>query len=111
MGGRIASHIVAGGVNATGLVFLSYPLHPPGQPERLRTKHLPKISVPMLFIQGSRDAFARSDLLDSTLETLPRATLYVVEGADHGLKAKGRTPDDLTAEIADVVVRWIDSVQ
>lgn len=107
MGGRIASHIVAGGVKAAGLVFLSYPLHPPGQPERLRTRHLPKITVPMLFIQGSRDAFARPDLLEDTLKRLPHATLHVIEGADHGLKVKGHTPEDVTMEIADAVAAWI----
>lgn len=107
MGGRIASHIVASGVDASGLVFLSYPLHPPGQPQRLRTRHLPKITVPMLFIQGSRDSFARPDLLEDTLKKLPRATLHEIEGADHGLKVKSRAPEDVTQEIADVVAGWI----
>ncbi len=110
MGGRIASHIVADGVQTDGLVFLSYPLHPPGQPERLRTRHLPKITVPMLFIQGSRDAFARPDLLEETLKKLPRATLHVVDGANHGLKVKARPEDDVIAEIAGVVVPWISSI-
>jgi 5-methyltetrahydropteroyltriglutamate--homocysteine methyltransferase len=61
MGGRIASHVVAGGFPAAGLLFLGYPLHPPGQPDRLRDAHLGKIPVPMLFLQGSRDAFAGRD--------------------------------------------------
>jgi len=108
MGGRIASHIVAKGTVADGLVFLSYPLHPPGKPERLRTRHLPKIAVPMLFIQGSRDAFARPDLLESTLAGLSGATLHVIEGADHGLKVKGRTTEEVTNEIADIVAAWIE---
>ena len=108
MGGRIASHIVAKGTVADGLVFLSYPLHPPGQPQRLRTRHLPKIAVPMLFIQGSRDAFARPDLLQSTLAGLPGATLHVVEGADHSLKVKGLTTEEVTNEIADIVAAWIE---
>lgn len=107
MGGRIASHIVAKGAAADGLVFLSYPLHPPGQPERLRTRHLPKITVPMLFVQGSKDTFARPDLLQAALATLPRATLHVVDGADHGLKVKGRTSDSVTQEVADIVAAWI----
>lgn len=107
MGGRIASHIVADGADAAGLVFLSYPLHPPGQPQRLRTRHLPRITVPMLFVQGSRDGFARPDLLQATLQTLPTATLHVVEGADHGLKVRGRAPQDVTEEVADVVAAWI----
>ncbi len=110
MGGRIASHIVADGVEATGLVFLSYPLHPPGQPKRLRTRHLQKITVPMLFIQGSRDAFAQPDLLRNTLADLPKATLHVVDGADHGLKVKARPEDDVIAEIAGVISTWISAV-
>jgi len=107
MGGRIASHIVAKGTVADGLVFLSYPLHPPGQPQRLRTRHLPKIAVPMLFIQGSRDAFARPDLLQSTLAGLPGTMLHVIDGADHGLKVKGRTAEEVTNEIADTIAAWV----
>ena len=107
MGGRIASHIVASGVEAAGLVFLSYPLHPPGQPQRLRTRHLPRITIPMLFVQGSRDAFAQPDLLRKSLADLPKATLHVVEGANHGLKVKARSEDDVTAEIAAVISAWI----
>ncbi len=110
MGGRIASHIVAGGFPAAGLVFLSYPLHPPGQPDRLRDKHLGKITAPMLFIQGSRDAFARPDLLQKTLNTLRTATLHVVEGADHGLNVRGRTPEDITAELAGTTLDWMQTL-
>ncbi len=107
MGGRIASHVVADGFPSAGLLFLSYPLHPPGQPERLRTSHLQKIRVPMLFLQGSRDAFARSDLLRQTVADLPSATLHVVEGADHGLKVKGRAPEDVTHELVEAAVAWM----
>ncbi len=107
MGGRIASHIVAEGFPAAGLVFLSYPLHPPAQPDRLRDKHLGKITVPMLFIQGSRDAFARPDLLQKTLRTLKTATLHVVEGADHSLRVRGRGAEDVVAEIVAVAIDWI----
>ena len=60
MGGRIGSHIVAQGFPVDGLIFLAYPLHPPGKPERIRDEHLKTITVPMLFLQGSRDPFARS---------------------------------------------------
>lgn len=109
MGGRIASHVVAEGLHAQGLVFLSYPLHPPGKPERIRDAHLGAISAPMLFVQGSRDAFARPDLLAATMGRLPRANLHKVEGADHGLKVPGRDPTDVTKEIADIVATWIHS--
>lgn len=107
MGGRIASHVVAGGFPAAGLVFLSYPLHPPGQPERLRDAHLGKISVPMLFLQGSRDAFAQPDLLARTIRTLPTATLHTIEGGDHSLTVRERTADDIVEELADATVDWI----
>jgi predicted alpha/beta-hydrolase family hydrolase len=107
MGGRIASHVAAGGLPVAGLVLLSYPLHPPGRPERLRDKHLGKIAAPMLFVQGSRDPFAQPDLLRKTLETLPTATLHVVEGADHGLAVRGRPSEDVLAELADVTLDWI----
>ncbi len=77
MGGRIASQVVATGAPADALVFLAYPLHPPGQPDRLRDRHLPDITVPMLFVQGTRDAFARPDLLDAVIARLgSRARLH-----------------------------------
>ena len=107
MGGRIASHIVADGFPATGLVFQSYPLHPPGKTERLRNEHLSRIGVPMLFISGTRDAFASGDLLDQTVKELPTATIHRLEGADHGLKVKGRTQKDVLAEVVAVIAGWI----
>ena len=64
MGGRIASQVVAAdpdGLGAAGLVFLGYPLHPPGRPEKMRSAHLPSIAAPMLFVQGSRDTFGTPD--------------------------------------------------
>ena len=109
MGGRIASHIVAAGYAAAGLVFLSYPLHPPGKPEQLRDAHLPEIAVPMLFIQGSRDNFAQPDLLAATIRRLPTATLHVVDGGDHGLTVRGRKADDVNREIVDLTVSWLKS--
>src|SRR5512140_3016131 len=103
LGGRIASQVVAAGEPADGLVFLAYPLHPPGQPERLRDAHLPRIEAPMLFVQGTRDAFARPDLLRRTIETLgPRAELVSVEAADHSfrvLKSSGRSAAEVLAQV------------
>ncbi|MDP3703681.1 MAG: dienelactone hydrolase [Candidatus Omnitrophota bacterium] len=107
MGGRIASHLLADGFTAQGLVFLSYPLHPPGQPQRLRAAHLKGISVPMLFLQGSQDAFARMNLLRETVDELPTATLHVLDGADHGLRIKGRPEEEVIAELVDVTLAWI----
>jgi predicted alpha/beta-hydrolase family hydrolase len=109
MGGRIASHVVASGGAAAGLVFLSYPLHPPGRPDRLRAAHLPKIDVPMLFLHGTRDAFADPALLRHVLDGLPAATLHDVEGADHGLMVRGRPAAEVIGELVDVTVRWIEA--
>ena len=95
LGGRIASMCVADGMPATALVFLGYPLHPPGKPERLRADHLERISVPMLFLQGTRDPFARTELLEGVLERLgDRATLVPVEGGDHSFRVRGQKADD-----------------
>jgi len=73
----------------------------------LRDAHLPKITVPMLFIQGSRDSFAQPDLLTATIRRLPTATLHIVEGGDHGLTVRGRKADEVTREIVDVTVKWM----
>ena len=73
MGGRIASQVVAAGEPADGLVFLGYPLHPPGQFEKRREAHLPGIAAPQLFVQGTRDAFAREDLLLALMDRLVAA--------------------------------------
>jgi predicted alpha/beta-hydrolase family hydrolase len=87
MGGRMASQAVAKGLKCDGLAFLAYPLHPPGQEARLRDAHLGAIDAPMLFLQGTRDAFARLDLLQATLARLgPLAELALFEEADHSFK-------------------------
>ena len=112
MGGRIASQVVAAGEPAAGLVFLGYPLHPPGQPERRREAHLPKIEAPMLFVQGTRDAFARPDLLEALLVRLGgRAERHDVAAADHSFgvpKRSGRTPPDVEDEVVRSVLGWLD---
>ncbi|HXF71636.1 MAG TPA: alpha/beta family hydrolase [Actinomycetota bacterium] len=95
LGGRIASMCVAEGMAAAGLVFLGYPLHPPGRPERLRDEHLDGIRVPMLFLQGTRDPFARPELLAAVLERLGgRASHVAVEGGDHSFRVRGVRADD-----------------
>jgi hypothetical protein len=106
-GGRIASHIVADGYEADGLVFMSYPLHPPGRFEQLRDEHLRNVGVPMLFVQGTRDTFARADLLASTLTSLPNATHVAIENADHGLKVPKRPRADVTHEIAEAIRSFV----
>jgi len=106
-GGRLASHVVADGVSCEGLIFLAYPLHPPGKPAQLRDAHLARITVPMLFLQGTRDPFADPALLARTVAALPRATLYRIDGGDHGHKVRGRTTEDVMSELATVTVQWM----
>jgi predicted alpha/beta-hydrolase family hydrolase len=113
MGGRMASYLASEGYPCAGLVFLGYPLHPPGKTDRLRKAHLPSISVPMLFIAGTRDPFSRLDLLETTLDEIGElASLHVIEGGDHSFKvpkASGRHPEEITKEILNVTVRWLKS--
>ena len=113
MGGRMASMAVAEGMPAAGLVFLAYPLHPPGRPERIRDEHLYGIRVPMLFVQGTRDAFAQPDLLAGVLERLgARAELVAIEGGDHGFKVAGgqRDPRLIGASLAAPVAAFVRRV-
>ncbi|MDQ4107815.1 MAG: dienelactone hydrolase family protein [Actinomycetota bacterium] len=91
LGGRIASMCAADGeIRPAGLVFLGYPLHPPGKPERIRDEHLDRIEVPMLFLQGTSDPFASPDLLRRVVKKLGgRATLVPFEGAGHSFEVRG----------------------
>ncbi len=111
MGGRIASQVAAAGVgDLAGLVFLGYPLHPPGKPESLRSKHLPVIKAPMLFVQGSRDVFGTADELKAIVKKLgARATLHVVEGGDHSLKVSKSvgSQQEVYESVQDEIARWL----
>lgn len=95
LGGRIASMCAADGELApAGLVFLGYPLHPPGKPERVRDEHLYRIEVPMLFLQGTADPFASPEVLERVLAKLgDRATLVPFEGGGHSFEVRGRKRD------------------
>jgi predicted alpha/beta-hydrolase family hydrolase len=112
MGGRIASQVAAGGVgDLAGLVFLGYPLHPPGRPDRLRAAHLRDLKAPMLFVQGSRDAFGTPAELQPIISQLePAADLFVVEGGDHSfkvLKSAGVKQQDVYRAIQDGIETWL----
>jgi predicted alpha/beta-hydrolase family hydrolase len=111
LGGRIASQIAAGTPNVAGLVFLGYPLHPAGKVDQLRAKHLPDITVPMLFVQGSRDSFGTPDELLPIITNLNApADLYVVEGGDHSfkvLKRAGLTQEDTYKAVLDRIELWL----
>jgi len=93
-----------------GLVFLGFPLHPAGRPGVSRAEHLHQVDLPMLFLQGTRDTLAELDLLRPVVEKLgPRATLRIVEHADHMfhvLKKSGRSDEQVLDELADTVAAW-----
>ena len=97
LGGRIASMAAADGeIDPAGLIFIGYPLHPPGKPERIRDAHLPRVQARMLFLQGTADPFARRDLLTGLLERLGSgAVLHTVDGGDHSFRVRGRPRDDV----------------
>jgi predicted alpha/beta-hydrolase family hydrolase len=112
MGGRIASQIAAAGeIDIAGLVFLGYPLHPPGHPDKLRSEHLGRIRAPMLFVQGSRDAFGTPDELRAALtDAKADGDLFVVDGGDHSFKVpkRGGMPQDQVYDaVLDEIVRWL----
>lgn len=108
-GGRMASVAVADGMPAAGLVFLGYPLHAPGKPERVRDQHLYVIRVPMLFIQGTSDPFAIPDILAPVLERLGnKATLHAIEGGGHSLELTRRDdPRQVGASMAPVAASFM----
>jgi uncharacterized protein len=112
MGGRIASQVAAaGGANVAALVFLGYPLHPPGKPEQLRDSHLKDIRAPMLFIQGSKDPFGTSAEIQNIIKKhkLP-ATLYVIEGGDHSFKvpkSAGLSQSEVYESMMDKIIEWL----
>ena len=113
LGGRISTLLAAEGAALDGLILLGYPLHPPGKPERQRVEHFPDVTVPTLFLQGTRDALADLELLRPALERFAGdQTLHVVEGGDHSfsvLKRSGRTTQDVFDELAAAVAAWADA--
>lgn len=101
MGGRMCSMAVAQGQPAAALVLVSYPLHPPGRPERLRSEHFADIVVPCLFVSGTRDAFGTPAELEAATAAIGGPVTHRwIEGGDHGLRRK----DD---EVAGIVAAWV----
>jgi predicted alpha/beta-hydrolase family hydrolase len=110
MGGRVASTIAKDSPDVRALVFLGYPLHPPGKMEQLRDAHLYDIPQPMLFLSGTRDPFAEPDLLNKVIARLgSRATLIWTEKGDHSLKV-GRSGNASLIAAADATETWIGRV-
>jgi hypothetical protein len=107
MGGRIATYLVAGGYPTLGLVLYAYPLHPAGKPERLRVDQFASIDVPMLFFQGTRDALSRMELFERHIDSLPNATVDLLEGAGHGSRGGGWTLETMTARYVEGTLTWI----
>jgi predicted alpha/beta-hydrolase family hydrolase len=110
MGGRVASYIAAGMPQVSALVFLGYPLHPPGKPDQLRDQHLYNIGKPMLFVSGTRDTFAEKELLEPTVQKIGNnAEVVWIEGGDHSLKRKKGDAESLAIAIG-AVVAWIGRI-
>jgi uncharacterized protein len=114
MGGRYCS-LVAGDVDdpvpCLGLLLLGYPLHPAGKPEKLRVEHLPRLTMPVAFVSGTRDALAGEPALKDAALTVPGPVTFLwLDTADHGfrpLKASGRSIGDVLAEVATFAVDWV----
>lgn len=114
MGGRYGSIVVAdeeGPVPALGLVLLGYPLHPAGRPEQLRVTHFPRLSLPVLFVSGTRDALAPQASLEREAKAIPGpVTFHWIDTADHGfrpLKRSGLTYEGVLTDVGQVVARFV----
>jgi predicted alpha/beta-hydrolase family hydrolase len=103
MGGRMCSMAVAEGLKVAALVLVSYPLHPPGRPERLRTDHFPGLKVPCLFVSGRRDPFGSPAEFARETMTIPGPVTRIEVDGDHSLRRQ-------EVEVADIVASWLSSV-
>jgi len=115
-GGRMTSNTQADAVlqGVVGIVFLGFPLHAPKRPSDTRAEHLRRVALPMLFLQGERDALAELSLLRPVVDALgDRATLHVVPDADHSFKVPkraGRTFEEIIGELAATTARWLKRI-
>jgi len=114
MGGRAASMLAADGFAADGLLLLAYPLHPPGKPEQLRDAHLPRITMPVLCFNGTRDVFCTPELMERVLKSVKtRWQMHWLDGADHSfhvLKSSGRNDAAVLEEVGDTTATWLASL-
>jgi predicted alpha/beta-hydrolase family hydrolase len=109
LGGRVASHVAAAGTAVRALVFLAFPLHPAGRPTSDRAAHLAALDLPMLFVQGTRDALADWRLFTVTVAGLRSATVHAIESGDHSwsVPKRIRPAGSVAGEIEGVVVSWL----
>ncbi|MBK5269253.1 MAG: dienelactone hydrolase family protein [Acidimicrobiia bacterium] len=114
MGGRMGTYLAAEGADVEGVVLHSYPLHPAGKPEKLRKDHLPGITVPMLFLVGTRDPLSQMALFDRWVRPLPTTETFEVPDGDHSMrvrKASGRTNEQVQEEIMARLAEWLAARQ
>ena len=115
-GGRMTSQAQAAEplAGVRGLAFLGFPLHPAGKPSDSRATHLREVTVPMLFLQGTRDALAETTLLKPMVAGLgKRATLHLFDGADHSFHVparSGRKDDEVLGDMMDVLAAWVQRI-
>jgi predicted alpha/beta-hydrolase family hydrolase len=113
MGGRIASQVVAKGSPVDALALFSYPLHPPGRPERRRDEHLPQLGVPVLFCSGTNDAFASPKELSEAAALVAAGSVHLLGAADHGFnvrRSSGRTREDVWQEAVEAMRYWLATI-
>lgn len=106
----MGTYLAADGYPCHGLVLYAYPLHPAGKPEKLRIEQFEAIRVPMLFLQGTRDALSRMDLFDRYLARLPGGDVVLLEGAGHGARGGGWNVESTTARYVEATLDWIDGI-
>ena len=112
MGGRAASVLAADGFACDGLLLLAYPLHPAGQPEKLRDAHLKAITCPVLCVNGTRDPLCDRTLMERAVASVRTAwTMHWLEGADHSfhvLKSSGRSDADVMSDVTAAIGAWLE---
>lgn len=106
-GGRMTSQYLSANHDQAvkGIIFFGFPLHPAGKPSTDRAEHLKEVKIPMLFLQGTKDALATWDLIEEVCESLRKATLVKLEGADHSFKAGKK---DMISILTDAVQKWVN---
>lgn len=112
-GGRMASHLLAAHSfePVKGIIYFGFPLHAPGKDSKDRANHLPDISIPQLFLQGTKDALARIDMINEVASDLPKAKLVELQDADHSFKTKGKKIEEVIKELAQLASNWMQTIK